>query len=430
MPTFKQKKSGDYYIHAPGDQNPVNTFQVVGHGKRIIKEAGIDIGEYLSWNLLFLLDDLSYLSTKGDGEEGETIGNRSQIEKTNPQELSVRERVAVLDKVVQDRGPEVLCGGIAADWFVSLLDENEEVSGPLADRIATLAGFSSKTVRAWDWHPLLVAFTLYLHYRWLRDEATFKIRDSTQDSVKEREIVDASENVVYLKVSYEDVHEINRCPQPDDLPEKLEERIASIWVEQGAGIFVAFHSKEVRKRGSKIDEGLVLPRERIDDYPVSPPPRTELSDLYEALLQFKSAVDRILTAEETDVHHGSDSHCERWHAELENYLFGTRDSTEDEEIPALGAQQRHRASTSITSYRDFYGDGDAITNFEEIKVEQVDDEAGVLLYGLGVFETGEHIFAPVAPESDQPLPLYPKSEAELERGRELLEEFPDYPKAE
>jgi len=50
MPKLKKKKNGGYIIHASGDNNPVNTFQVTDQGAEIVLSSGRDLEEFSPTN--------------------------------------------------------------------------------------------------------------------------------------------------------------------------------------------------------------------------------------------------------------------------------------------------------------------------------------------------------------------------------------------
>lgn len=79
----------------------------------------------------------------------------------------------------------------------------------------------------------------------------------------------------------------------------------------------------------------------------------------------------------------------------------------------------------IETYRDSHGDDQRLTSFKMVDVEQPPSAVLTLLGDQWSKLATWHV--PVAPESGTPLPLIVETEAELERARVLLAEFPEEP---
>lgn len=114
----------------------------------------------------------------------------------------------------------------------------------------------------------------------------------------------------------------------------------------------------------------------------------------------------------------------RWTADVRSIIT---ESGFGEQETGYGPQQADRNPISIHDYRQERGTGDRVTEFEAVAVHHPSSAITALLEesltGLSSW------VVPIAPESEVPLPVVVESEAELERARELLEEFPAEPPA-
>lgn len=100
-----------------------------------------------------------------------------------------------------------------------------------------------------------------------------------------------------------------------------------------------------------------------------------------------------------------------------------------ENSPCYGEQQYHRNSISINDYREEYGDGTKVTEFEAINTVRLPSDEYDRLSELIDIDEYAGIQIPVAPSSEEPIPLVVENETELEDGLDLLSEFPAFPEA-
>lgn len=103
---------------------------------------------------------------------------------------------------------------------------------------------------------------------------------------------------------------------------------------------------------------------------------------------------------------------------------------ENHGIESLGTQQCDRLDFTVQIYRGCYGDGDKVTDFACVEVTHPDESEQLRLFGFGIFDHGESVRVPVAPDSETTLPVYPQSQRELDHAIELLGEFPLEPDVE
>jgi len=149
MPKLKRRKDGGYFIHAAGDNNPVNTFQVTDRGAKIVKSSGRALDEFFPDQLFYLLHDLDHLSTKGTEPTDPTIGDITNIDwATN--ELSVENRVQVALQLIETHGVSQLFDGDAAKWVLGLTGNAPVLLKPLVEALAAATGYSYETIHEYD----------------------------------------------------------------------------------------------------------------------------------------------------------------------------------------------------------------------------------------------------------------------------------------
>jgi len=211
---------------------------------------------------------------------------------------------------------------------------------------------------------------------------------------------------------------------PGSIDEDLREELRDVWgLGIGSAGFAALSSFEFTNRYD-VENGGILPAERLTDFPIDLPPRPELTEQYEALRLLQNHVEHVLSSPNSDVEYGDSSICDQWYQHVHERL--TNGSGGEQ---ALGAQQGSRVDHTAQTYRDCYGDGEQVTDFKFITQTQPDESEQLRLFGFGIFDHGEQVQVPVALETEVSLPIYPQSEHELAHAVELLDEFPAKPSA-
>lgn len=433
MPTLKQKKNGDHIIHKSGDTHPVNTFQVTDDGAEIVKTSGTELEEYFPDQLFYLLDDLGHLSTTGEGGSGTGISKISNIDWAT-EELSVEERVNVATQIVDKHGVDQLFEGDAAEWVLTITGKAAIFLEPLVREIANATGYSYDTIDLYcdrltaDFDLLETALCAYLQTEGLRS----KEFSSPSESTGTNEVLGTDGEFVYMKIGetprpqYDIAGEI-----PDPLPDGLRAKIVDVYSHSVTGDsvygdmepngFAELSRIESRSRYD-VEEGMVLPRERLEDFPVELPPRSELTEQYEAFRLLQNHVNHVLESPNAGVEHGDGSPCDQWYGQIQGRLQDGSNGAD-----GLGVQQANRAKHSTQLYRDCYGDGEQVTDFACLTMDQPSESQRLRLFPFGIFEHDDVVDVPVAPESETPLPVYPQSEQELLQASMLLAEFPDTP---
>jgi len=424
VPKLRQRKDGGYFIRSSGGSNSVNTFQTTDQGASIIKSSGREIGEFFPDQLFFLLYDLGHLSTKGEEHTGPKISDISNIEWAT-EELSVEERVEVACQIVDTHGVSQLLEGDAAKWMLTLFGKPPVFLDSLVKRIAEESGYSYETIV--DYSKLvgskdeLLEAALCAHLQMMGMQvATF---DSDYAEKNDWEILGTDGDYVYLRTIQEDTQPFGVFGEiPETAPEKLKSQLDRVWgLGVGSAGLAALASREVRRRYD-ADDGIVLPRARLADFPVELPVRSELTEQYELFRLLQQNIERVLSSSEAGVEHGDGSCCDRWYQQVHKRLAHGESGVE-----SIGTQQRDRLEFTIQTYRDCYGDGDKITDFAGFKRVQPDEAEQLRLFGFGIFNHQETVRVPLSPESEEPLPIYPQSQSELEHAVELLEEFSSKP---
>lgn len=424
MPKLKQRKDGGYFIHKSGDSNSVNTFQTTDHGASIVRSSGRGLGEYFPDQLFYLLYDLGHLSTKGDRGTEVDINDINNI-KWATDELSAKERVEVACRIIDTHGVGQLLQGDAASWVLTLMDKPSVVLKPLVSRIAKESGYNYETIieyseRINSKNELVeVALTAHLQMQGMKDR-TF---DTDYAKRNNWEILGTEGNFVYLSTERNHTQPFGIAGEiPAHVPDSLKSQLDHVWgLGVGAAGFAALSSMEVRRQYA-VEDGIVLPHDRLEDFPVELPPRSELTEQYEAFRLLQSHIEHVLSSPEADVEYGDGSYCDLWHREIHERLYD-----KNSVHTPLGAQQRDRLDFEVQTYRDCYGDGENVTDFVYVKRSQPNESEQVRLFGFGIFSHGETVRVPVSPKSEEPLPIYPQSQHEFDHAVGLLEEFKSKP---
>lgn len=151
-----------------------------------------------------------------------------------------------------------------------------------------------------------------------------------------------------------------------------------------------------------------------------------LAEYYELFRTFAGVVERLIESEQTAYRVDDDHPMNEWQSELEAVVFG---SGLDEDSPSYGQQQGSQNPHTMAEYREAFGDGDTVTEYQVAQTSRLDGEDFDVLVEQGVIESTEQIHLPIAPQSEVPLPIAVASEDELQTAIALLREFPSNPAA-
>lgn len=151
-----------------------------------------------------------------------------------------------------------------------------------------------------------------------------------------------------------------------------------------------------------------------------------LSELYEAFRSIRSVIGPVLEDENTPVSATDESEAiVQYHAVIEALVGGSDHLPAD--MSGYGSQQASRTEFSMTQYREKFGNGDWITEFQCIEVESLRDETQRDLQQQNFVENPSLRVRPVAPGSREPLPEAVSGFEDLQKALELLGEFPIAP---
>ena len=142
---------------------------------------------------------------------------------------------------------------------------------------------------------------------------------------------------------------------------------------------------------------------------------SELTELYETFHSFRCAVASLVDA--TDVEEGP---MKEWRDTLETFLDAGLENWEH----GYGPQQADQSPISTTDYREQFGNGNRVTEFQVVRTEKPEPVVDALCQKHGDIEG---FVVPVTPSADALLPVIVESEDGLSEARSLLTEFPEKP---
>lgn len=148
----------------------------------------------------------------------------------------------------------------------------------------------------------------------------------------------------------------------------------------------------------------------------------ELAELYESFRIIDKFLEQLLESDPFDVH-APIHHIFSWKEAIHKLVKG--DGWED--APCYGEQQYNRNPISIHEYREEYGDGTKVTEFEAIDTVRLPSDQSDRLSELIDLDGRENLKIPIAPSSGEAIPLIVENETELKDALDLLSEFPEYP---
>lgn len=153
-----------------------------------------------------------------------------------------------------------------------------------------------------------------------------------------------------------------------------------------------------------------------------------LSELYEAFLSIGSAIEGVLEHDATPVSTTDNSEPIAQYNAIIQAIIGDSDY-----LPAntagYGPQQSTRTDFQMTQYREVFGNGDWVAEFQYIDVEPLKHRTQQLLSKHDIADNPSMLLRPIAPESEQPIPEFVSNFEELQEALELLAEFPAVPSA-
>ncbi|WP_164471898.1 DUF5797 family protein [Halosimplex salinum] len=171
----------------------------------------------------------------------------------------------------------------------------------------------------------------------------------------------------------------------------------------------------------QVDDREDATTDQVDSPSVAP---NELAEYYELFRTFASLLERLIESDQTAYRAGGDHPINQWRAEVNDIVFG---SGPTEDSPNYGEQQGSRNLHTMSEYREAFGNGETVTQYQAVQAEQLSGDDAAVLIEQQVIDPDEHVSLPVAPDSGIPLPLAVSSEEELDEASALLQEFPPEP---
>ncbi len=152
-------------------------------------------------------------------------------------------------------------------------------------------------------------------------------------------------------------------------------------------------------------------------------PSSELAELYETFHRLSRTVNAIVEATDGTI---QESPMVAWRDALQKFVHDGAEDWED----GYGPQQGKKSDIKISGYRHVYGDGEHVTEFQEIETVPLDPVVKAILTNLNLDEHVQSLRLPVTPDSGVPVPIFVESDQERETAEELLVEFPENPAAD
>ena len=142
---------------------------------------------------------------------------------------------------------------------------------------------------------------------------------------------------------------------------------------------------------------------------------SELIELYDVFFSLKHTVETLVEASKIE-----EGPTKKWLDSLTRFLESGLEDWES----GYGIQQLNQSSITAAEYREKFGDGERITDFQVIETSTPPP----LLHGLqSQFDDSRWVAIPVSPSRGTPLPVVVESESDLNKAEELLTEFPEAP---
>ncbi|WP_330630528.1 DUF4011 domain-containing protein [Halocatena halophila] len=149
--------------------------------------------------------------------------------------------------------------------------------------------------------------------------------------------------------------------------------------------------------------------------------RSPLAEHYECFRLFQTAVQYVVTHRGLQEEDTQSQPIVAWQSDLEALVYG---DGLDGATTGYGDQQRDRTDFTISSYRELFGDGNNVTEFQCIDTVPLTEDD---LAGIDTAQLPASPVRPIAPESSEPLPITVDTADELAAARSLLAEFPSEP---
>jgi len=148
--------------------------------------------------------------------------------------------------------------------------------------------------------------------------------------------------------------------------------------------------------------------------------RNELSERYELVRNLNDLCQAVLAAKDNHSGAGDDPMNEWATAVQEFHTSGARGAN------SYGAQQQERHAVSMREYRNEFGDGSRVTEFEAVPASEPTASIQALLDSY-LEQPAETYYLPVVPETEDRFPVLVESRRALEAAKEMLSRLPETP---
>lgn len=154
--------------------------------------------------------------------------------------------------------------------------------------------------------------------------------------------------------------------------------------------------------------------------------QNELSEIYELVRNLRTLTNVIIKARDEVITDESDKSTDpmtSW-AETVDGLWRGNNTNE----PNYGSQQSNRNPFSMAEYRQAFGNGDRVTEFECTSARRLSPTVAALIEPH-LDSDPETFYLPVDPDSSTPVPVIVESKDALRRASEMLHRLPKQPEA-
>jgi hypothetical protein len=221
------------------------------------------------------------------------------------------------------------------------------------------------------------------------------------------------------------LHEIVRIIHDSDDEPTLADFSELTPYSQGA-IYKWFNSWEEAIDTAKGQQASAIPSFNDGDVGEYTLIRNELSELYELVRNLRMLTNTVVQVRNkltNDGTAGSTDPMDGWAKKVDKFWNGKATNE-----PGYKSQQTNRNPFSMIEYRQKYGNGDRITEFEHASARQVTPAVAALISSYVYLDT-ESIYLPVDPENSVPIPVIVESEDALRSASNMLQRLPSRPDA-
>lgn len=156
------------------------------------------------------------------------------------------------------------------------------------------------------------------------------------------------------------------------------------------------------------------------------PTPNQLSEYYEAFRCVRNAIEAVAVFEESYIRPDDQAQPAIQYYRLIHAILEA-ESLLPEEFIGYSPQQVNRISCGITNYRQTFGNGSWVTDYQEISVEPFRKESRHFLTEHQLIESPDALVRPVSPMTSTPVPEIVETKAELRAAMDVLAQFPAYP---